>query len=446
MKIQTIIICMLITISELCYANDAPVNDLIEKLYNRGVIEREEYEQYQESKREERAITRVERRERAYREAMDRDKLARLESKTSWTDKIDMRGYVQFREATTLSGDGDIKLWNDRSLGDDAGVVIRRARLIFSGQISDNLYIYVQPDLASTAGDTGNVAQLRDFFGDISFDSKREYRIRVGQSKIPYSFENLQSSQNRLSLDRNDALNSCCRDERDVGAFFYWAPAEKRAMFSEITRLGLKGSGDYGVIAFGAYNGQGANRVERNNNLHMVARFTWPFKTEGGQFYEYGVQAISGRFATTTTGSVKSDRDYTDRRVAFHAVMYPQPWGLQAEWQWGEGPELNKANTYVEKNSLKGGYVQAMYRDEDFYGYGVVTPFIKYQNYDGGMKFQTNAPGTNVNDWEFGVEWQPKKEIELTLVYQRYDRNDVTRSPYREFKSDVLRAQLQYNF
>jgi hypothetical protein len=51
-----------------------------------------------------------------------------------------------------------------------------------------------------------------------------------------------------------------------------------------------------------------------------------------------------------------------------------------------------------------------------------------------------------VNDWEFGAEWQPRKEIELTLVWQRYNRNDVTRAPYAEFKSDVLRAQLQYSF
>ncbi|WP_395055838.1 hypothetical protein [Flavobacterium sp.] len=30
----------------------------------------------------------------------------------------------------------------------------------------------------------------------------------MGQSKIPYGFENLQSTQNRLVFDRNDVLNS----------------------------------------------------------------------------------------------------------------------------------------------------------------------------------------------------------------------------------------------
>jgi phosphate-selective porin len=40
----------------------------------------------------------------------------------------------------------------------------------------------------------------------LSFDTKK-FRLRVGQSKVPFGFENLQSSQNRLTLDRNDALN-----------------------------------------------------------------------------------------------------------------------------------------------------------------------------------------------------------------------------------------------
>jgi hypothetical protein len=50
----------------------------------------------------------------------------------------------------------------------------------------------------------------------LSFDAKKEYRVRIGQSKVPYGFENLQSSQNRLTLDRNDALNSAVANERDL--------------------------------------------------------------------------------------------------------------------------------------------------------------------------------------------------------------------------------------
>jgi hypothetical protein len=190
-----------------------------------------------------------------------------------WYDRIHLRGYTQFRTGTTVSGDKDaVVYWPDKSVGEDTSFLIRRARLIFYGDVTDNLYLYFQPDFASTpsGSSTGNFGQLRDAYADISFDDKKEFRVRLGQSKIPFSFENMQSSQNRLTLDRSDGINTCCRDERDIGAFFYWAPAEIRERFRDLVANNLKGSGDYGVFAFGVYNGQGANRVELNNDMHMV--------------------------------------------------------------------------------------------------------------------------------------------------------------------------------
>lgn len=371
-----------------------------------------------------------------------------------WYDSLSIRGYLQVRHHTTLSGDRDIRAWNDSAIGEDRGFLIRRARVIISGDVSERLFVYIQPDFATTAGDTGNVGQLRDFYGDYHFDSNKEFRLRLGQSKIPYSFEDLQSSQNRLALDRNDALNSCCLTERDLGAFFYYAPSEKRALFRELVRDGLKGSGDYGVFAFGAYNGQGANRSELNDNLHMVARFTYPFKTESGQIYEFGVAGHSGNYVPATDGRIAGlpvnlyrDRGgFRDRRVALHAVMYPQPFGLQAEWNWGEGPALNDARTAIETQSLNGGYVQTMYKIDKWAGRGTLIPFVRWQYFDGAMKFLNNAPQTRVNDWEFGIEWQPDPNFEVVLVYQRYNRTNVTVLPYAMVQADVLRMQLQYNY
>lgn len=109
-------------------------------------------------------------------------------------------------------------------------------------------------------------------------DSNREFRFRVGQSKIPYGFENLQSSSNRLTLDRNDPLNSGLANERDLGVLFYYAPKHVRKTFKYLVQSGLKGSGDYGMFGIGAYNGQTANSPEANDEPHAVARLTYPWK------------------------------------------------------------------------------------------------------------------------------------------------------------------------
>ncbi len=126
--------------------------------------------------------------------------------------------------------------------------------------------------------------------------------------------------------------------------------------------------------------------------------------------------------------------------------MYPQPFGIQAEWNWGDGPGLNDRRTAIENQSLQGGYVQLIYKLDKWKGSGLLLPFVRWQYYDGAMKYLNNAPQSRVNDWEFGVEWQIDPSAEIALVYHRMNRTDVTRAPYNGFEADALRMQLQFNF
>lgn len=423
--------------------------------------------------------------------------------KKSWTSRVNIRGYVQNRNTSMLGGDEGVNLWSDRSVGDDKSLgdadknfLIRRARIIVFGDYGDHLSYYIQPDFASSIGGTtnsnasgaGNFAQLRDAYGDVYIDKARVHRIRIGQSKVPYGFENLQSSSNRLALDRVDALNSAVRDERDLGAFYYYTPTDIQAMFDDINKQGLKHSGNYGMFGIGFYNGQGANARDQNDNYHVVARLTYPWKTESGQIYEAGIQGYKGDYISTTgaysrtasngtlssvtptlgSGAVLSNRNgVNDERVGVSFIMYPQPFGLQAEWNWGKTPGLDTTlgttGRIVEKN-LNGGYVQAMYKIDNFQFLttnGTLIPFIKWQYFDGYSKAETNSPENHVNDWELGLEWQLAPEVELTAVYHRMNRTNLVtgnratatastnlpaRGDYENFKAEALRVQLQYNF
>src|SRR5688572_6795606 len=367
-----------------------------------------------------------------------------------WYENISLRGYVQVRYNRLLETNPSLKSDHDRSIGDNGGFFIRRARLVFSGQVHERVFIYIQPDLASTPTGSAAVqfAQIRDAYFDLALDPKKEYRLRVGQSKIPFGFENLQSSQNRLTLDRNDALNSAVPNERDLGVIFYWAPEKIRKRFSEVTNRTLKGSGDYGVFGLGIYNGQIANKNESNNNLHAVARLAYPIAFKNGQIIEPGIQAYTGVYNVgldqLTITSVKGG-NFDDRRVAASFVLYPKPFGFQAEYNVGKSPQFNPETKTIEVKSLKGGYAQAMYNLK--VKNHLLIPFVKAQYYEGGKKGELDARFTDMHELEFGVEWQPIPAFELTTQYTISERNtNDGRNPDNQQKGNLLRLQAQFNY
>ena len=366
-----------------------------------------------------------------------------------WYKNFSIRGYVQARYNGLIETNPDLKCEQcDRSWGGNGGFFLRRIRIIFYGQISKQVYFYIQPDFASSASSTSNnFAQIRDAYFDLGVDKENEFRFRIGQSKVPFGFENMQSSQNRLPLDRNDALNSAVSNERDIGAFFYWAPKKIRQQFSMFVRDGLKGSGDYGVFGFGVYNGQTANRPELNNELHVVARVSYPFVV-GNQIIEPGLQGYTGKFVVSTLSNgvaTTPDRNYRDERLAASFILYPQPFGIQAEYNIGRGPEFNKNTDAIEKQSLTGGYITFNYKTN--IKEQLLYPFIRLQYYDGGKKHELDARSYRVRELELGLEWSPVKSFELVTMYTFSSRRfeDFVNQDNKQTGS-LLRLQAQINF
>ena len=69
-----------------------------------------------------------------------------------------------------------------------------------------------------------NFTQLRDCYSDVYLSENKVNRLRLGLSKVPFGWDNMQSSSNRLPLDRSDPINSAINGERGMGIFYYWTP------------------------------------------------------------------------------------------------------------------------------------------------------------------------------------------------------------------------------
>ncbi len=379
------------------------------------------------------------------------EKLPFEEKKKLWYESFTIRGYAQARYNRLFETNNQLGCEQcDKSWGGNGGFFFRRIRFIYFGQLSKQVYFYIQPDFASSASTNGlHFAQIRDAYFDIGLDAENEFRIRIGQSKVPFGFENMQSSQNRLPLDRNDALNSAVSNERDIGVFFYWAPKKIRDRFLMLVRENYKGSGDYGVFGLGAYNGQTANKPELNNEFHIVARICYPLEI-GSQIIEPAVQGFTGNYLIpkdqiTPGVKTKSDLNYLDHRAAASLVLYPKPFGFTAEYNIGIGPEYNKITNAIEERPLKGGYITFNYMVK--LKKQILFPFIRTQYYSGGKKHEKDSRSYVVHENEFGFEWQPSKNFELVVMYtmssRRYEDGGLKNNLQ---VGNLLRLQAQVNF
>jgi hypothetical protein len=275
----------------------------------------------------------------------------------------------------------------------------------------------------------------------------------------------MQSSQNRVPLDRATSINTAVApNERDLGVFYYYTPLSKQKLLKELVDGGLKGSGNYGILGFGVYDGQGGSQIELNQNVHVVARATWPFQLESGQVVEASIQGYTGKYVVSggqfypdggteqdTPAGTGGDKGLRDRRVAGTFIWYPQPLGLETEWNWGEGPGLNDEQTEVEVRPLWGGYVMPSYKF-DTERFGILTAYGRYQYYKGGYRSLANAPYGASTEWDMGLEWQIFRELEVTGEYAIVNGiNGVTinksgQTSYRDWNGQIFRLQVQLNY
>jgi hypothetical protein len=241
-------------------------------------------------------------------------------------------------------------------------------------------------------------------------------------------------------------MNSAVPNERETGVFFYYAPKEIRKRFSYLVSSGLKGSGDYGVFGFGVYNGQGPNALDRNKNLKVVARVTYPFELPSGQIIEGSFQGYTGKYMVNKSPQLStSQTEFQELRYGPTFVIYPQPFGIQAEYNWGRGPEYDPQTNTIIDAPLDGGYILANYMVKAHSK--IFIPFARYHYYKGGKKFEIDATRHRVKELELGVEWQFNKNFELVTMYTISDRTfENSANPNNRQQGGLLRLQAQVNF
>jgi len=224
------------------HAQDTPILDqLLEKLRDRGILTEEEFEALKAEREQERMTSRAERRQRALREAQTAEK----EEKAKEESKATLVG--RFRDGFTFET-GDRKhgialtgrLHADyRAFADDASANtfdVRRAYLGLQGKFYDIYTFDITGDFAQS-GTTLDVAWLNAAWFQPA-------QVRFGQFRMPFSLED-QTSSRFIDFQERSLMNVL-------------VPAKERGLMVH----GNPGKGVFYGVALS--NGQGNNNNETN--------------------------------------------------------------------------------------------------------------------------------------------------------------------------------------
>ena len=324
-----------------------------------------------------------------------------------WYERLSLRGYTQFRGSEVTSERGAVlEVPADRTVNPNESFAIRRGRLVLSGDVADHLSLYLQTDQSGNIGTGDFAVQLRDLYGDVWLDQEQdvprapravEGAVRLGQSPIEPEPGAARASRRDQQRRRRRTRS---RRHGDVGV------DDRAATVPRPRRPGLKGSATTAWRPSGSA-GQGLNRPDQNGDPRVLARVSLSVQDRGRPVHRVRRPGLSRAFRRAHPGHHQRWGDLHTRRSpvtacsthawALTAIVYPQPVGVEAEWNFGEGPELSAdlrsigrgRSTAATCSSTTGRAMPPACGSRSRGGTTI----------DGARKFARNAPHTRSTNW-----------------------------------------------
>lgn len=229
---------------------------------------------------------------------------------------VSIGGLLQVQAEAGDRGDSRFGSDNDR-------FYLRRARINATGKFLEEFDFRIEGDFAGTLSNTSSLrAQLTDGF--VTWNRYPAAKVRMGQFKTPYGFEQLYGDPRLFSLERS-LVNDRLTLSRQLGFQVFGELWDERLSY-----------------AVGAFNGNGANSNFNDDDRFLlagrVAGVPWQ-GTAGGQrlVWSAGANAytsddsnvgVSGDFGfDATPATAEDDNVFSGTRRGF---------GFDTQVQWGQ--------------------------------------------------------------------------------------------------------------
>jgi phosphate-selective porin OprO/OprP len=246
------------------------------------------------------------------------------------TDAVRKSFFATASRQMQLSGYTQVRFQSFKEAGKNDGFDIRRARVDLKGSVTPYFLYRLQADLSDKPKMIDAYAEIRlaDYFS-----------ITVGQFKVPFSLENLASSNKLEMIDRSQVVEALSGRGKDV-----IGNQNGRDIGIQISGTFLK-INDLPLIEyrFGVFNGSGINITDTANKAKDVAGrllFT-PIKgfSFGGGFYNGWAKAVKPDVA---------GKSQSRNRLGLELSYVTTRFSLKSEYISGKDGKTNRAGWYIQ--------------------------------------------------------------------------------------------------
>jgi len=303
-----------------------------------------------------------------------------------------------------LTGYSQVRFQAFQESGKHNGFDIRRARVDLKGSVTPFFSYRLQADLVDKP-------KLIDAYGEIKLADY--FSITAGQFKIPFSMENLTSSNKLEMIDRSQVVEALVARSKDV-----IGNQNGRDIGVQVSGVFLKVK-DISVIEYrlGVFNGSGINVADTANNEKDISGrliFT-PVKgfSFGGSFYSGWEKSIKPDVA---------GKGQTRNRFGGEASYVLNRFSLKGEYIAGKDGKTNREGWYIQT------------------GYFVIPQKLqvlgKYDVYD----TNTSTPDNISTNYAFGANYNFNTWSRLQVFYTIRQEEGIA------VKNNFLSVQYQIGF
>ncbi len=283
---------------------------------------------------------------------------------------------------------------------------VRRARFKVDASLSPLASLTLQPEINDAD------VELKDAFVELNLNSAKKTKLRLGQFKVPLSYQILESSSHRLTPERALITARSVPGERDRGVVLEF-PLQAESKTSPLLQLGL-------------FNGRGINQVAGNGQTskNYIVAVHFPTQPVSGR-----LAFLGGKYTNDATNKVRVNKTRWMADVQYDRA----PWNVQLQLGAGEGDFPRTGSTATVSNTdVRGGYLQMAHQPKG----SKFTLLARYQQYDP----DTNTEGNTISGPLVGIVYDASDRVRYMLAVERLD--DDAKSG--KLSLITLRTQVRY--